>query len=456
MIREHIKQGIRWFKRAIAEPREELNRWQRAARYAYDLGRFGTKQLKRDRAPQMAAALAFRTLFGMVPVFVVATILVRALIGIDEFLLLIDGLLTAAGLGEIHVVPPAEVAESMQVESVSLRVWIENLVGQAANVNVAAIGWVGMVLVIYAAIGLMVTIETSFSTVYSVSEGRSWSRRIPLYWFILTVSPLIIGLTSYLSSHLTGWVDLLGDSSGLLLTVQLAWNLLIGWLFLFTVYMFVPNANVAAQPAAIGAGVAVILVEIGKRTMGASLSKAFAISQLYGSLGLIPLFMFWVYLMWLVVLFGLELSATLQSLRRHRLDEIDRIKQTNGIVEPTAVLTMMELIAERFHRGQAITPHEISNDMGIPTGVVRRILAGLVDGGVIHQLDGDDRSVALAMPPDQINADRLLDVGFRLVDANDLARRSPMIDELRAAQSSLLKKVTLATLAAPGGKQAAP
>ena len=67
MIHKLTQAMIRWMSRVITQPRDELDRWQRAARFAYDLAIYGGRQLRHDRAPQMAAALAFRTLFALVP-----------------------------------------------------------------------------------------------------------------------------------------------------------------------------------------------------------------------------------------------------------------------------------------------------------------------------------------------------------------------------------------------------
>ncbi len=78
MLRRNANAAFHWLKRVVSQPREELNRWQQAARFAYDLGRFGARQLRHDQAPQMAAALAFRALLGLVPVLVVGTVLILA------------------------------------------------------------------------------------------------------------------------------------------------------------------------------------------------------------------------------------------------------------------------------------------------------------------------------------------------------------------------------------------
>ena len=57
MAKESIQRVLEWLGRVITEPRHELTRWQAAVRFAYDLGRYGARQLRRDQAPQMAAAL---------------------------------------------------------------------------------------------------------------------------------------------------------------------------------------------------------------------------------------------------------------------------------------------------------------------------------------------------------------------------------------------------------------
>ena len=85
MAQLKIQPFIDWLKRAVTQPRDELGRWEKAVRFAYDLGRYGARQLREDRAPQMAAALSFRTLFGLLPVLVVGTMMIKAFGGFDQF-----------------------------------------------------------------------------------------------------------------------------------------------------------------------------------------------------------------------------------------------------------------------------------------------------------------------------------------------------------------------------------
>ncbi|MFV1964715.1 MAG: YhjD/YihY/BrkB family envelope integrity protein [Pirellulaceae bacterium] len=441
MIRRRLRPVIQWLKRVVTQPRHELDRWQKAVRFAYDLGRYGTRQLRNDRATQIAAALSFRTLFALFPVLVVCTILVRAIIGIDEFRAVVDSLLVSA-FGDVRIVLPVDASST----STTLNDWVDELIGEAATVNLVAIGWVGLAVVIYAAIGLMVTIENAFNTIYRAPGGRSWTRRVPLYWFLLTVSPVAMGLAAYGNGRFENWIESVEAWQWALVAARLAWGCFFGWLFMLAIYMLIPNTRVEARPALIGAFVSVVLLTFGMRTLGAYLENAFSISQLYGSLGLIPLFMFWVYLMWLAVLFGLEVSAILQMLRGRRLEEVERKRERTGLIDPAAVVTVMEIIAERFHSGHSSTADEIGEQTMIPQTTVRRILDRLMEDGFLHRLDTTDGTVCLATPPDQIPAKRLVDIGFELVDETGQGRRSDTFERLRQAQRSLVAEATLATL----------
>ena len=124
--------------------------------------------------------------------------------------------------------------------------------------------------------------------------------------------------------------------------------------------------------------VAAVLLELGKRTMGMYLQNAMSISQLYGSLGLIPLFMFWVYLMWLAVLFGLQVSSTLQHLRGRQLAELEARRGEPAIVDPAMVAVIMRRIAEEFTAGRATSIDQAADTTDLPHATVERIFDRLV------------------------------------------------------------------------------
>ena len=442
MLRDRLESLVSWLRRVITQPFGELNRWQRAVRFGYDLGRFGARQLKHDRAQHMAAALSFRTLFSLLPVLVVATLLVKGLIGLEPFLAMAEELLASVGLDTIRVVPSDGVTDQSQTMSV----WLKDLFGQAAEVDLAAVHWIGVALMLYAALSLMVTIENCLNVIVRAPVGRRWSRRIPLYWFVLTVSPLLVVLWYYVNHRFDQWITSVEAWQWLAYTAWLGWNLFFAWLLMLAVYLLVPSSQPEFKPAAAGAGVAAVLLVLGLRGLGAYLNYGFMVGQLYGSLGLVPLFMIWVYLMWLAVLFGLEVCAILQALPGRRLEELERERKSESMVDPVVVVAVMEVIGKRFTDGQPTTLLQVCEATGLPEQAVSRMFSGLVLENLLHRLDGPSDTVALSKPPEQITGVELLEVAFRLVDSGQPAAGSRLLDRLRQAQRDLVATTTLATL----------
>ena len=442
MLQGLLESVLKWLRRVITQPVHELNRWQQAVRSSYDLGRFGARQLRQDRAQHMAAALSFRTLFSLLPVMVVATLLVKGLIGVDKFIAITDDVLSSIGLDTLRILP----ASGVGAQSITLSLWLKDLFEQAATVSVESIRWVGVAVMVYAAISLLVTIENCFNVIVRAPVGRRWTRRVPLYWFVLTVSPLAVFAWYSVNGWFDTWIASVETWNWLLYLVLLGWNLLGAWLLMLAVYTLMPSSSPQWKPAAIGAAVSAMLLVIGLRGFGAYLNNAFTIGQLYGSLGLIPLFMFWVYLMWLAVLFGLEVAAILQALPGRRLEELERERKAEALVDPAAVMGVMEVIGERFMLGQSSSLVQLCERTGLPEVAVSKMLSGLAMENLVHRLEGPTDTVTLARSPDQISGVQLLEIAFRLVDYGDAGTGSALLARLRQAQRDLIDQTTLAGL----------
>lgn len=436
-VRESITAVETWIVQAISSPRSELDRWDKAARFGYDLGRFGWRQLKQDRAPQMAAALSYRTLFGLLPVFIMAAVLIRAVRGRQEFLDLVDKFLIA--MGTYQVGP----------DDNSLGLLINGLVQQALDFNLAAIGWVGLAILIYAAISLMVTVENCFNIICRAPEGRTWTRRVPMYWFVLTVGPVVIAITSVVTGQVQGWIESLTAWQVLATIVLSIWNFVAIWILMVIVYMLVPNRSIGIRHSLVGAAVATLLITIGRNGLGAYMNNAVLIKSFQGSLFLIPLFMFWMYIMWLFILFGLEVASTLNLLQGRRDLELEPRRRTdhNGLVDPSAVVSVMQVFAERFGRGEPTTSQQITEKLGVPVSVVELMLPELEKHGHIHALERPEGAFALATPPEQIAADDLMDIGFALIDTTSGSAPSPLLQRFRDVQRALAGDNTLAMIA---------
>jgi len=391
--------------------------------------RFAAAQLKQSQAPTMAANLAFRTLFGLLPVLVVATIVTRAILG-ERFDEQIGAAIDALGMHEVAIKPSDGTAGA----EVPLGAWLQSLTREAASIDLSAIGVVGALAVVFSAVWTMVAIESSFNTIFRAPSGRPFVRRILIYWFVITAGPVLfaaiplafqamtqfVGTESFVGSMATYLVSLLGAFVSL-------------WALLTAAYVTVPNAKVDLRAALLGAFVATLFVEIGKRFLGASLAGSFSASRLYGSLGLVPLFMMWVYLMWLVVLFGLQTAAILQGFSRGGR-ALAAPPNAPDLFEPAQAILAFRAICGRFREGRGASADTLVRECTISAPTARELLIIFERRGLAHRVDGDDRRYSPSRPPETILQRDALRAGFALADGGEEAGVLDEITSLRDAQ----------------------
>ena len=107
----------------------------------------------------------------------------------------------------------------------------------------------------------------------------------------------------------------------------------------------------------------------------------------------------------------------------------------------------MEVVADNFRAGHPTKIGELVEKTGLSEPVARQMVETLVQGELIHLLAGAERSVTLAQSPEQIRIDRLMEIGFQLVDTAQL-RPSTLNQQLRQAQLQAAAGNTLATAVA--------
>lgn len=453
---------------AIQRVVQERKNLQRAA----DAIRSGASQLYRSQIPRMAAALAYRTIFGIVPVLVISLVVVGAVIPEQKMEQGINDLLEFTGLSEIVIEPPPQAApaESRDLaadptqitadewqqaqqaaqyaasQSRRLEDWIADLIERIRNVPKAAIGFASALILTYAAISMLVEIERAFNLIYRCVAGRHWWSRVTLYWTILTLGTILLGATFLVGQQFRHWVVSVEDA-GVLSWIRVnilgyLATVLISTLLLTIAYSRVPNTRVQFRPALVGALVAAVLWEAGKWGFTQYLTFSTAYARFYGSLALIPLFLLWVYITWMIVLFGLQVSYILQHLGH---DDTKTRTPDEGprIIEPAMVLAVGASLVHHFRDGKPTCVEDVAMDTGLPNGICARMVEVLRREGLLHEVADEANAYCLAKPPESIPAVTMLHAAETLsgYDAPE------QVKQMRQAAAATLGESTLADVA---------
>ena len=422
---------------------------------------------QRSRLPQMAAALSYRTLFGLLPIAIVGLILVRSFTTPETQAQVIRGAIEKFGLSSITVPSTSSTLSGGFVgpmpadlgSSQSLDEWVTAIILRAdANVNFSAIGIIGLATLLYAAISMLVEIERAFNQIYRVPRGRSWFRRITNYWSLLTLGSGALVLTFYVGARFEHWVAGIVEDRGWVLgsgaiTVGLIGyfvTVIISTALLMLAYMTVPNTRVKAVSAICGALVAALIWEAGKWGFAQYLEFSTNYARLYGSIALVPLFMLWVYVTWLIVLFGLQIAYQLQhGLKNTRAQPF--LDAGPAVVDAAAALAVMSSVARAFNAGKQPTAAQIAAGATLPDPVAALVLGGLTDRGLVLRIDRPDvgegeSTYTLTRPPSLISAAEILEAGFAI--ASTPGSIDATTQRLRDAQLHAAGQQSLADLAA--------
>lgn len=412
-----------------AEPsvstRQPANNWVRAGKVLTLL----YKRATQDQIAITAAALSYKTLLGLIPILVVVTLVAKTLMG-EKFAPFVAGFIKSLGLDQMQITPPAVGSEPASQGPVALGAWVENLVTQASQVDLSALGSVGVAVTAASAIWLMTSIEVSFNAIYRARQGRSWVRRVVLYWFVLTASPLLIGAIPLLAAKLQS-VSEETNLDWLLGIVKAVWDMAVLWVLLLFAYLIVPAARVRIQSAAVGSFVAAAAILALKWFLSAYFAKAFGISRLYGSLGLVPVFMFWMYMVWLMVLIGLEVTAVAQTIRLRGWDAGDS-SDDGHFVDPTSLLAVMEEACESWVRGAPATRDHIARTLCIDDRLAGEMLEQLVRTRFLQHTESD--AYVPARPPESVRADEVLSAGLAMCAGSASVARADVASALRKVQ----------------------
>ena len=303
----------------ITHPVAELNRAQRFLRFAVDLVRHCSRELRENDAAQMAAALTYRTIFGLVPLLMVSMLAFRLFGDMETAARQLQSAAYAFFNYEVDTGRSEAIAFKAALDERLL-----GLMRSVSGLSFEAIGAIGALLLIWAALGLLISLENSANRIYRAPRGRGWPARVGIYWTVLTLGPILLLVVLYAAEYWLGRAEALPVLGPVFAVLAQFGSLFGAFLVLSLLYKLMPNTHVRWRPAFWGALVAAGLSEVSKWGFGLYVSQALPYLKLYGAIGLVPLFLFWLYLGWLIILFGLEIAFTLQAMKGRVFEHKER------------------------------------------------------------------------------------------------------------------------------------
>lgn len=244
------------------------------------------RQFLNDACLTRAAALAYTTLLALVPLMTVSLALLSA------FPVFQDGAQKIQNFVFSNFV--AGSADIIQQH-------LQSFVDSARHLSPT-----GLFFLVVTAIMMIFNMESDFNAIWKVKQRRHGVSAFLIYWAVLTLLPISVGVGIAVSTNLAAIPIVVEMGEVLKIKTLLLRCLpnLITWLAFTILYVTLPNCVVKIRHAIWGGLVAMILFSWAKFGFSWYLVHFPSYELLYGALATIPIFLLWLYMTWLIILFG--------------------------------------------------------------------------------------------------------------------------------------------------------
>lgn len=333
-----------------------------------------------------ASSLTFVTLTSLVPILAVGFALIKG------FGMGADGVASISE-SKWFLQMPAQWQEFVQ--------WILNVVN---TTNFSALGWIGLVFFVLTAVLVLANVEKSFNRVWGVDKNRSLLRQIANYTSVLVLVPLLIGLAGALKAHVAINRKILNVDVNAWAQNLASFGIL--WLVIGFLYVFVPNTRVRLRPAFTSSLLTTLLFLGWMRMFTVMQIGVVNYGRIYGAFAAVPVFLFWMYVTWVILLLGAEFTFALQNSDTYRLESAaDTASMRSRIL---VALMVLRRAGGAMGGGEVFDTAAFARQNKAPIRLINSVVAMLAKKGYLAQIARRDAGYVLMRAPESIRIRELV------------------------------------------------
>lgn len=374
--------------------------------------RFVVVRLRQDRCAEMAASLTFTTLLSLVPLL---TIMLTVFTAFPVF-------------GDLAASFKSFLLSNLVPETGGrvISSYMEQFAESASRLTA-----VGVFFLAVTAMWMMLTIDNAFHRIFRASRQRKMLQRVLVYWAVITLAPVLVGASLSLTSWLTGLsMGNERDMSAFNATAIKLFSVLLTSVAFTLLFRVVPNRFVPMAHAMTGGVIAAIAFEAMNRGFAYYITQFPTYNLVYGAFASLPIFLLWIYLSWLMLLFGAIIAAAIPHWRSSHALKID---------QATRLFLALHILKEMdggLSSGEVQSLPVLSRRLRIGYEEVEGILGLLAKAKIVGKLS--DSGWSLLRTPDRVKVSEL--THLFLLDVSALPQQ-PADDDVRRWFAGLDKKL---------------
>jgi membrane protein len=292
---------------------------------------------------------------------------------------------------------------------------IENII-QSSRSGAVGVAGIGVLLMI--CLQLLTSIENSFNTIWGIKRGRSFQQRLILYWTLITLGFVVLFtfMTIRIAPAVENFTSHIPIFGQLLFSLGLRVSPLFPFFLVALVlgcfFRFIPNTEVRWIPALSGGAFVSVLLYLNNYLSFLYIQRVIVNQSLYGSIGIIPILMLGLYVFWLFILLGGQLTYAIQNV--NQLTSVNAWANISSFSKEVVSLAALLEISRRFYRCEpGPTAEALSLQLRIPSQMLNLCMNQLEDAGLISSVEtgeSDEKRIHRLQPGKPLNKIRLAEV----------------------------------------------
>jgi membrane protein len=271
---------------------------------------------------------------------------------------------------------------------------VEKILQYIGNTNVKTLGWIGVGTLLVTVFTTVGNVERAFNTIWGVTRGRSSWRKFTDFFSLIVICP-IIALVATSFTVMVQKIEMVHEFmrdpgyDGMEKLLLKFFSLALVWLGFTFAYSFVPNTRVKLKAALVGGVVAGSLWQSAQWFYIHWQIGFTKYNAIYGSFAQLPLFLVWLYISWIIVLLGAEVSYAVQHV--HAFVRRGLTESLSPASQQKVTVAALRRIAARFSAGlPPETVPQAARELALPEDAVREGLATLTDIGIVTPTAGEE------------------------------------------------------------------
>ncbi len=343
-----------------------------------------------------AASLSFYTILSLLPVVFIA---LSIFFSFDSFSQTRDNAIEYIGK---TILFPDAVYSSPEYKGL-----IEDFVNETVK-GTTAISLVSILFLLFSATEVLILLEHTFNSIWQIKESRSYLQNFVLFIVVFTLGPIFLGLTSYVYSTLSEALPFMGK-----FVTDYIFPVLILGIFFYLILQLIPHVKVSFKAAFIGAIVTSSLFWIARILFSFYVSNfaTQSLGKIFGPLSIIPIFIFWIFVSYGIIIYGGIISYIMQSYPD--IIEFEK-KYTNfNNFYLYYIITSLLYIYKRYNEGsKGVELKEISRYTKLSLSEQLEIAKILEKSEIIKKIDFNRNKYIPLQPAELINVKSVLDVAY--------------------------------------------